>query len=83
MQHRASNLNETDELTMRFPFDEQTPNQLSFAERDERYQQLHDWPEATYRHNSGPARPIPARQLSRTRPSDLLFSGADIIIVTG
>ncbi|MFI7670306.1 hypothetical protein [Nocardia sp. NPDC049526] len=38
---------------MKFPFDELTPNQLSFAERDERYRQLHDWPEPTYRHNSG------------------------------
>ncbi|MET8872125.1 hypothetical protein [Nocardia sp. NPDC004604] len=29
------------------------------------------------------ARLVPARQSSRARPSDLLFSGADLIIVTG
>lgn len=49
----AINLNETDNLTMKFPFEELTPNQLSFAERDERYRQLHDWPEPSYRHHCG------------------------------
>ncbi len=51
--HIAVDPSETDGLIMKFPFDELTPNQLSFAERDERYRQLHDWSEPTYRHNSG------------------------------
>ncbi|WP_157224070.1 hypothetical protein [Nocardia paucivorans] len=38
---------------MEFPFAEVTANQLSFAERDERYRQLHEWSEPTYRHASG------------------------------
>ncbi|WP_280232505.1 hypothetical protein [Nocardia cyriacigeorgica] len=38
---------------MEFPFDRVTANQLSFAERDERYRRLHEWPEATHRHSSG------------------------------
>ena len=36
-----------------FPFAERTPNELSLAERDERYAQLHEWPERVYQHNSG------------------------------
>ncbi|WP_147288874.1 cytochrome P450 [Nocardia mexicana] len=30
-----------------------TPNQLTFAERDDRYRRLHRWPEPTYAHSSG------------------------------
>ncbi|MEU1985454.1 hypothetical protein [Nocardia sp. NPDC019395] len=36
-----------------FPFATVTANELSFAERDERYRRLHDWPQPTYRHSSG------------------------------
>lgn len=36
-----------------FPFAESTANELSFAERDDRYRRLHDWPEPTYLHKSG------------------------------
>ncbi|WP_406232621.1 hypothetical protein [Nocardia sp. NBC_01009] len=36
-----------------FPFAEQTSNELSFKERDERYERLHDWPDPTYLHSSG------------------------------
>ncbi|WP_280459157.1 hypothetical protein [Nocardia carnea] len=36
-----------------FPFATVTANELSFAERDERYRRLHDWPARSYRHSSG------------------------------
>ncbi|WP_328391190.1 hypothetical protein [Nocardia sp. NBC_00416] len=36
-----------------FPFATVTANQLSFAERDERYRLLHEWPQPSYRHRSG------------------------------
>lgn len=36
-----------------FPFDKLTCNEMSYAERDERYRRLHEWPEPTYRHPSG------------------------------
>ncbi|MGI5221226.1 hypothetical protein [Nocardia sp. CA-290969] len=36
-----------------FPFATVTANELSFAERDERYRRLHDWPGRAYRHASG------------------------------
>ncbi|WP_280266928.1 hypothetical protein [Nocardia wallacei] len=39
--------------TREFPFARLTPNQLTFAERDQRYRWLHRWPEPTYRHPSG------------------------------
>ncbi|MBF6101371.1 cytochrome P450 [Nocardia cyriacigeorgica] len=38
---------------MEFPFERVTANQLSFAERDERYRRLHDWPSTTHRHPCG------------------------------
>ncbi|MEU2124714.1 hypothetical protein [Nocardia niwae] len=36
-----------------FPFDEVTCNELPYAERDERYRRLHEWPEPSYAHRSG------------------------------
>lgn len=36
-----------------FPFAESTANELFFAERDERYRQLHEWPQRSYAHRSG------------------------------
>ncbi|MGK8524745.1 hypothetical protein ACRS6B_25795 [Nocardia asteroides] len=36
-----------------FPFHEVTCNELPYAERDERYRLLHDWPEPSYAHPSG------------------------------
>lgn len=40
-------------MAVEFPFAGVTANQLSFAERDERYRRLHEWSEPTYRHASG------------------------------
>ncbi|MFR9773587.1 hypothetical protein [Nocardia sp. SC052] len=36
-----------------FPFDEVTCNELPYAERDERYRRVHEWPEPSYAHRSG------------------------------
>ncbi|MFI9635400.1 hypothetical protein ACIHAX_22220 [Nocardia sp. NPDC051929] len=36
-----------------FPLDEVTCNELPYAERDERYRRLHEWPEPSYAHRSG------------------------------
>ncbi|WP_156024328.1 cytochrome P450 [Smaragdicoccus niigatensis] len=36
-----------------FPFLAVTANELPFRERDRRYAELHEWPEATFRHRSG------------------------------
>ncbi|MFC9432379.1 hypothetical protein [Nocardia sp. NPDC057030] len=38
---------------MEFPFANVTANELSFAERDEQYRRLHEWPERSYSHPSG------------------------------
>ncbi|MFG1796474.1 hypothetical protein [Nocardia sp. NPDC049149] len=38
---------------MDFPFAGVTPNELSFAARDERYRRLHEWGEPSYLHPSG------------------------------
>ncbi|MBF6467687.1 cytochrome P450 [Nocardia beijingensis] len=36
-----------------FPFDDVTCNELPYAERDERYRRLHEWPEPSYAHRCG------------------------------
>ncbi|MET8800591.1 hypothetical protein ABZV91_29905 [Nocardia sp. NPDC004568] len=36
-----------------FPFAEVTANEMFFAERDERYRRLHEWPQRSYAHRSG------------------------------
>ncbi|WP_406273775.1 cytochrome P450 [Nocardia sp. NBC_00881] len=42
-----------DVAVVEFPFETLTCNEISFAERDESYRLLHEWPEPTYRHPSG------------------------------
>lgn len=40
-------------MVAEFPFAAVTANESTFAERDERYRRLHEWPERSYRHATG------------------------------